>query len=345
MHKSKIISPKKIIDTVANFYGVSARGICGEHRKKELVKARHMVMYLLREELHESYPRIGKRIGNKDHTTAIHACEKIKNDLRKEELQREIEIIRAGLREKELQALRKPKAIPKKKEEKKEITKEKYATPEILRSIESLRKSSPSFVVSEREKSMLEEWRLGKTLEGIGKEWKLTRERVRQIIIRGILREIAKKQNEGFEIDIREFLKQEKKRHGVLRDQLSRKVKPSGKVKTEKPRRWSRYYICCRVCGTTIIPHSRHGLCQKCDGSLNGRHREEIISAAGGKCEMCGKDRSSSFQEFRRDFYITRLSPREGLPLKYMVLCRQCFMKLTGKKMAAASGRHKKASD
>ncbi|PJC70171.1 MAG: hypothetical protein CO014_00210 [Candidatus Tagabacteria bacterium CG_4_8_14_3_um_filter_41_8] len=343
MQKTKIFSPKKIIDTVADFYGVSVKDACGERRKKELVKTRQVIMYLLREERRESYPRIGRRIGDRDHTTAIYAHEKIKNDLqRKKELQREINIIRARLREEELQVLRRPKGIPK---EKKEIAEKEYTGLEILGLIERLRKSSPSFVVLEREKSILEGWRSGKTLERIGKEWKLTRERVRQIIKCGILREIAKKQDEGFEIDIEEFLKQEKKKHGALRDQRLEEAEPKVET-TKKPKRWTRHYVQCKKCGTTIIPHFKHGLCERCAGVFRGRRRDEIISNAGGKCEMCGNDRFSTFREFGRDFYIVPLGPQGNSPSNYMVLCRGCFLKIMGKKLATASAaarRNKKA--
>ena len=45
------------------------------------MKARQVVMYLLREDFNVSYPLIGQKLGGKDHTTVIHAYEKIKRDL------------------------------------------------------------------------------------------------------------------------------------------------------------------------------------------------------------------------------------------------------------------------
>ena len=50
-------------------------------RKKEIVKPRQIVMYLLREDFNTSYPYIGQKLGGRDHTTVIHAYEKIKKDL------------------------------------------------------------------------------------------------------------------------------------------------------------------------------------------------------------------------------------------------------------------------
>ncbi len=45
-----------------------------------------MVMYILREEFNVSYPLIGQKLGGKDHTTVIHSCEKIKNDIKNDPL-------------------------------------------------------------------------------------------------------------------------------------------------------------------------------------------------------------------------------------------------------------------
>jgi len=74
---AKRISPSKILDAVAEFYEIPLQEIIEGGRKKELVKPRQIAMYLLREELKESYPAIGKKLGGRDHTTVIHACEKI----------------------------------------------------------------------------------------------------------------------------------------------------------------------------------------------------------------------------------------------------------------------------
>ncbi len=73
----KHISPSKILNTVAEFYEVELKDIIEGGRKKELVKPRQIAMYFLREELKESYPSIGKKLGGRDHTTVIHACNKI----------------------------------------------------------------------------------------------------------------------------------------------------------------------------------------------------------------------------------------------------------------------------
>ena len=72
---------KSIIKAVAEFYDVSEKDILDRSRKKEIVKPRQIIMYLLREELKSSFPFIGLKIGGRDHTTAIHACEKIKKEI------------------------------------------------------------------------------------------------------------------------------------------------------------------------------------------------------------------------------------------------------------------------
>lgn len=77
----KITTLKNIIKAVAEFYDITEKELLERSRKKEIVKPRQIVMYLLREELKSSFPFIGTKIGGRDHTTAIHACEKIKREV------------------------------------------------------------------------------------------------------------------------------------------------------------------------------------------------------------------------------------------------------------------------
>lgn len=78
----KTANVKQIIQSVANFYGIPEKQLIIKTRKQEVVKPRQVVMYLLREEFKLSYPSIGGKIGGRDHTTVMHACEKI-NELLK----------------------------------------------------------------------------------------------------------------------------------------------------------------------------------------------------------------------------------------------------------------------
>ena len=90
----KITNPKKIVQIIAEFYDLKEKELQDASRKREIVKPRQIAMYLLREVLKCSYPFIGKKFGGRDHTTAIHACEKIKKELEKNEnLREEINLI------------------------------------------------------------------------------------------------------------------------------------------------------------------------------------------------------------------------------------------------------------
>src|SRR3989344_3615659 len=91
----KFVSAKKIIKSVSDFYDIKERDLMTSSRKKDFVKPRQIAMFLLRNELKFSYPSIGDRFGGRDHTTAIHSCEKIGEELKKNiELEEEIRLIR-----------------------------------------------------------------------------------------------------------------------------------------------------------------------------------------------------------------------------------------------------------
>lgn len=75
------ISPKLIIQTVAEYFNITIEDIIGSCRKKELVVPRQIIMYFMREELDSSFPSIGQELGGRDHTTAMHAHTKIKNKI------------------------------------------------------------------------------------------------------------------------------------------------------------------------------------------------------------------------------------------------------------------------
>ena len=77
----KTISIKDVVRTVADFYSIDEKRLYEKTRRKEIVKPRQIVMYILREEFGTSFPYIGQKLGGRDHTTVIHACEKIKRDI------------------------------------------------------------------------------------------------------------------------------------------------------------------------------------------------------------------------------------------------------------------------
>ncbi len=78
----KTISPKEVIKIIADFYNIEEESVYEKTRKKEIVKPRQLIMYILREDFNVSYPSIGQKLGGRDHTTVMHSCEKIKNEIR-----------------------------------------------------------------------------------------------------------------------------------------------------------------------------------------------------------------------------------------------------------------------
>src|SRR3989344_3849522 len=91
----KNIAIKDVVKMVSEYYKLEEASVYEKTRKKEIVKARQVVMYLLREDFNVSYPLIGQKLGGKDHTTVIHSCLKIKTDLKNDpQLSQELEQIR-----------------------------------------------------------------------------------------------------------------------------------------------------------------------------------------------------------------------------------------------------------
>ncbi len=98
--QSKSITAKDIINAVAQFYDVEVKDIIGKCRRKELVMPRQIIMYLMREEINASFPTIGQELGGRDHTTAMHACNKIAREIKEkgnEKIKQEINSIKQML--------------------------------------------------------------------------------------------------------------------------------------------------------------------------------------------------------------------------------------------------------
>lgn len=74
------LSAKQIIERVARHFQISVDEILGPKRDKDIVVPRQVAMYMLRSELHLSFPKIARELGRKDHTTAIHSVEKIEKE-------------------------------------------------------------------------------------------------------------------------------------------------------------------------------------------------------------------------------------------------------------------------
>lgn len=83
------VSAKQIIDKTARHFQIDVKEICSSKRDKHIVVPRQIAMYLLRSELHLSFPKIAVELGRKDHTTAIHSVEKIEKAIKLDFLIRE----------------------------------------------------------------------------------------------------------------------------------------------------------------------------------------------------------------------------------------------------------------
>lgn len=75
--RPKHITTKQVVERTAKHFQVALDDILGPKRDKDIVVPRQIAMYLLRSELHLSFPKVARELGRKDHTTAIHSVEKI----------------------------------------------------------------------------------------------------------------------------------------------------------------------------------------------------------------------------------------------------------------------------
>jgi len=93
---SKGVSVEEVVRRIAYYYDIDEKSIYEKTRKKEVVKPRQVIMYVLREEFNISYPSIGEKLGGRDHTTVIHSCEKIKEEIKTNtSLEAEVEHLRS----------------------------------------------------------------------------------------------------------------------------------------------------------------------------------------------------------------------------------------------------------
>ncbi len=96
--KRKALTGRKIMEKVADFFDVPINDLLSKKRDKEIVLPRQIAMYLMREELSLSYPKISREAGKNDHTTAMHACTKIEKEMDKDEpLRHNINLIKERL--------------------------------------------------------------------------------------------------------------------------------------------------------------------------------------------------------------------------------------------------------
>ncbi len=93
--KKRVVTPERITQAVADYYGVDPEILRGQRRDKSVVVPRHIAMYLMRAETDVSLLRIGAELGGRDHSTVLHACDKIgRESAENDELRREISALR-----------------------------------------------------------------------------------------------------------------------------------------------------------------------------------------------------------------------------------------------------------
>ena len=80
-NRPKHFNARHIIERTAKHFHLSMEDILGPKRDKDIVVPRQIAMYMLRSELHLSFPKIAHELGRKDHTTAIHSVDKIEKEL------------------------------------------------------------------------------------------------------------------------------------------------------------------------------------------------------------------------------------------------------------------------
>ncbi len=96
--KGQNLSVEKIVLVTSEFFKISPEDLLSPKRSRELVGPRQIIMYLLRHEMSLSYPKIGRELNKKDHTTIMHGVGKIEKEIaRNDELRQELTLIKEKL--------------------------------------------------------------------------------------------------------------------------------------------------------------------------------------------------------------------------------------------------------
>lgn len=92
------IRPLKVISTVAKYFDYRNKDLLGASRKADLVEARHIAMYLLRDSLGLQFAKVGELMGGRDHTTVMHAVEKVGGEIEKNaDIRRKVMAVKTAL--------------------------------------------------------------------------------------------------------------------------------------------------------------------------------------------------------------------------------------------------------
>ena len=93
--KRRMVTPERIVQAVSEYYSVGLDQLKGQKRDRAIVTPRQIAMYLMRAETDVSLLRIGQELGNRDHSTVLHACDKIDRESQEnDELRRELAAVR-----------------------------------------------------------------------------------------------------------------------------------------------------------------------------------------------------------------------------------------------------------
>ena len=93
--RKRHITPEKISRAVSEYYGVALDALRGQKRDKAIVTPRQIAMFLMREETEVSLLKIGAELGGRDHSTVLHACDKINREAQtNDELRRDLAAVR-----------------------------------------------------------------------------------------------------------------------------------------------------------------------------------------------------------------------------------------------------------
>ncbi len=190
-----------------------------------------------------------------------------------------------------------------------------------------------------REEDIYNKWKDGYRLEEIGKEYNITRERVRQIKNKFLNKKLQKILNDGFKMDSSEFFAYENKKHL----QNSKIIHPP-KIYKKTPKRWSPYYDKCVVCGTNLINHHSHGYCRKCykksdifreiqnksrckKGLVTIDDRLKILEKYEYKCCDCGMTQKDHINKYGKDLYVVSTKKNNNDLENLILRCIKCHFK------------------
>ena len=93
--RKRAVTPERIAIAVSEYYGVEMEALKGQKRDRAIVTPRQIAMYLMRAETDVSLLRIGAELGGRDHSTVLHACDKIDREMQEnEDMRRDLAAVR-----------------------------------------------------------------------------------------------------------------------------------------------------------------------------------------------------------------------------------------------------------